>query len=53
MGKVIPFPMARARRPNRRQVDVFADYFELLRRLEVWDRILVIAIAVVTLCAMV
>jgi len=53
MGKVIPFPMARVRRRQRRRVDVFSRHFELLQRLVIWDRLTLAAIAFVALCAVV
>ena len=48
MGKLIPFPAARVRRPP---VDVFAGHFELLSRHVVWDRMTIAALAFIALCA--
>ena len=53
MGKVIPFPVARARRRQRRRADMFGRHFELLQRAVLWDRLTIAGMAFVALFAVV
>lgn len=53
MGKVIPFPYARIRRLKRRRVDVFSGYFEITGGPRLWDRLVLVSMALGTLLVVV